>query len=149
MPAKPTLLLSIALLLAALAMGNPFLGNVATAPGEAAPAPLAAPVPVATPVGFEREAFERQATAAERSGPVDDAALAGLEPALRSLVTGTRRDEDGAVVWLLRDGRTVRRDVGLRGAESGWLVLPATATGTVHDEDEAPDEAGERADGKR
>lgn len=144
MSAKPTLLLTIALLLAALAMGNPFLATV-----DAAPGPLVAPVPVVVPVGFERPATELPAVATERSDSVDDAALAGLEPALRSLVFGTRRDEDGAVVWLLRDGRTVRRDVGLLGAEPGWLVLPATATGTVHDEDEAQDEAGERADGKR
>lgn len=123
MPAKISISLVLALLVLALAGGNPFLQP----PARAVSAPAPAPVPLVAGSGLVRLAdrdlgdrnfvdgdfvdgdFGSNATRDDL-----DAKFVQSEecpdPALRSQVVAVRHDASGRPVWVLQDGRAVRRN---------------------------------------
>lgn len=130
MAAKLSLLLTIALLLLALATGNPFrdvAGSAVAEPAhearDAMPAGMPVSLQVIPPAAEVTEAF------------------AGLEPALRALLTGAVRADGGDVTWQLRDGRTLRRGQ----APGDWIVEPVRG---VEHEDESEGEGETETKGK-
>ena len=107
MPAKFSISLVLALLVLALAGGNPFLPPTA----RAVSSPPPAPVPLIAGNGLVRLVDH----------PVDDATRGDLDakfvqseecpdPALRGQVVAVRNDASGRTVWVLQDGRAVRRN---------------------------------------
>lgn len=130
MAAKLSLLLTIVLLLLALAVGNPFRVAAGGASGGA-DAPLGAgAAPQATPVSLQSiPNGESEENGGTEEPPSD------IDPALRALLTGTFRRRGSEIAWDLRDGRVLRR-----GPAAGWVVEPSV--GGEHEDESA--EAGVR-----
>lgn len=91
MTAKICIALALAVVFGALAIGNPFLPP---RPGAKVPAPGVRPVSLRTGLVH----------AGERALPPCP------EPALQALVAEVRFDATGEPLWILRDGRVLRRD---------------------------------------
>lgn len=110
MSSRLCIVLALAVLFGALAGGNPFLagGPTPAAPsgstGEGVALPAAAQSPRAQPVAAPAVAPGADGTALPATLP------ACPEPALQPLVERVEFGGDGEAVWVLRDGRRVRRD---------------------------------------
>ncbi|MBX3463367.1 MAG: hypothetical protein KF830_09360 [Planctomycetes bacterium] len=96
MSAKLCIALALTVLFLALAVGNPFLPAVAGGP----------------PVGVGPE-HGRVPLLPLRLAPTLATRPACPDPDLEDLVVEVRIDAHGEPVWVLRDGRTVRRDDAL------------------------------------
>lgn len=130
MAPKTCFLLALGLLVLALARGNPFLRAPAAAltpaPAAASPGPGPVAVPSVTAVPLRARAAAVPAESSEggvvlasvRGGlpsPGKDTGLGSAlepcpDPALQALVVAVRRAADGHTVWVLADGRAVRRN---------------------------------------
>lgn len=116
MQSKLCLVLALAVLVGALAGGNPFLSRgvdvpLRAVPGDEAAAPL--PPVLAVTADFRGDAAGPVPASAERR-PLPMATFPGFAAApcpdasLRALVVRVRPDAAGRPIWVLNDGRQVR-----------------------------------------
>lgn len=119
MSSRLCIVLALAVLFGALAGGNPFLagGPTPAAPsgstGEGVALPAAAQSPRAQPVAAPAVAPGADGTALPATllpATLPATLPACPEPALQPLVERVEFGGDGEAVWVLRDGRRVRRD---------------------------------------
>lgn len=127
MQSKLCLWLAVAVLVGALVGGNPFLPRGTDAPLRAAPAPL----PTAHSAAFDLRAVAGEAPRCP-------------EPGLQAHVVAVRYDGSGLPVWVLDDGRQVRRNPQA-GPGQPKVVAVGGAAGSTGD---AEDEVATGAEGR-
>jgi len=160
MPPKLFLMLVVVVLLAVLVGGNPFLSKNAAGRVPAVPLSTSAPAAGATLVGMEAaEPLGRVSAEGNEAQPGHAADFADVhrmelpgqtvgaahrgqrqgsavllecpDPLLRHLVVEVETDASGAPIWVLRDGRRLRRNPIVGGKPLLVPVPPTTGKSTT------------------